>query len=198
MQTQIAKENRIFFIGNPWPEGHPIAEFEWSSEIRNKELFFDFHLKTVPYYSERDIEEDNVDEDAPTWKQPAAWENFHRCTLSSTYWGHGDGAFICTAEPSITQDSFADLMENRELVIDAPPPEDSEDNFFNIYLLGHDSAAHHKLVFTMSPNNPKLVNIVWTGKIALSYSGDYDYEHDFIAYLYDVKLPKIAVKTECK
>ena len=50
--------NRIYFKGNPWPEGHPVKEFKWSASIRDGYVWFDMHLESQDYYSERDIEDD--------------------------------------------------------------------------------------------------------------------------------------------
>lgn len=49
-------QNRIFFIGNPYPLGHVIKEFGWSGRLdEDGEIYFDFHLKTDDYYAEDPI-----------------------------------------------------------------------------------------------------------------------------------------------
>jgi hypothetical protein len=51
------ERNRIYFKDNPWPEGHPIKEFVWSARIEGSDVWFDMHLETENYYSERDNQE---------------------------------------------------------------------------------------------------------------------------------------------
>ena len=80
------KHDRIYFKGNPWPEGHPVKEFVWSAKEKNGEVWFDMHLESANYYAERDIE-NNEDVDYPSdWAAPIVWSNYHSCILSSSYW----------------------------------------------------------------------------------------------------------------
>ena len=91
----MTTDNRIFFKGIPWPEGHLIKEFEWTVETRGERVRCFLHLRSADYYSEHEIEQ--VDLDLPDWQAPIVWGNYHSCILSSTYWGH-EGFDLCAVE----------------------------------------------------------------------------------------------------
>lgn len=43
---RVTSFGRIFFPGNPWPEGHRIKEFAWSGRLDAKTgLWFDLHVR---------------------------------------------------------------------------------------------------------------------------------------------------------
>ncbi len=191
-------QDRIFFTGNPWPEGHPVKEFRWTAAVREGQVRFDLHLRSDDYEAEREIEdpEENDEEGEEgddtedrayigDWQSVGVWTNYHRCTLSSTNWGAGDGLAVCA-----TADYSLGLLDGLEIEVDDPPPADIEDNFFHIYLLGHDAAAAHRIRFDRIPGTDRF-NITWTGKIALAYAGDNEYKYEFAAHLYGVEAPRL-------
>lgn len=177
-------ENRINFLGNPWPEGHLVKEFVWEARRKDGEVWFDFHLRTEDYDSERPIDDDEDVEYPSDWDAPIVWNNYHACTLSSNYWH--DGGFSVGQVGSISLDS----LDGKEVSVDSPAPEDIGDNAFYVYLLGHDAAAHHRIRFSRIPGTDRF-NIHWVGRIALAYAGDYEYKHEFEAKLFDVLAPKL-------
>ena len=78
--------NRIYFKGNPYPNGHQISKFIWSGRIdEDQNIWFDFHLESDKYYAED--ESDDVEEPESDWKAKIVWGNYHSCKISSTYWG---------------------------------------------------------------------------------------------------------------
>ncbi|AWK05025.1 hypothetical protein HYN56_12620 [Flavobacterium crocinum] len=178
--------NRIYFLGNPYPNGHALEEFEWSGRIEEDEsIWFDFHLKTENYYAEDDTNlNDEEDEDAESdWDAKGVWENFHRCTMSSTFWGD-NGIKINTKSEKV---SFNDLIKEA-LLADTFPLDDDydyDDVAFGIYLLGHDSCANHRIQIT--PTTPNRFDIDWSGKIALTYVGNYEFKYDFKLHLENVE-----------
>lgn len=183
----MEKANRIFFKGNPYPAGHGIKKFVWSGRLDEKEqLWFDLHLETDDYNAEEeedDYDDDYEDEDEGSdWEAKIVWENFGSCTISSTKW-QSKGIKINTSQGKF---DFNDLLQ-KPLEVDTLPLEDDldlEDLSFHIYLLGHDSCANHKIKFSRNSNNK--FDIEWTGKIALTYSGEEEFDHDFTAYIQDV------------
>lgn len=179
--------DRIHFTGNPWPEGHAIEQFRWTASVKNNQVWFDLHLRSEDYDAQREIDEPEDEEiDSPSdWEAPIVWNNYHRCTLSSTNWGSGGGFAVC----ALSDFSLA-RIDGLEASVDEPLPEDMEDNVFHIYLLGHDAAAHHRIRFDRIAGTDRF-NIAWTGKIALAYAGDHEYKYDFAAHLYDVEAPRI-------
>ena len=53
--------DRIYFVDNPWPNGHRIINFKWSAHFKYEEeevlkertgLYFDLYLETADYYEE--------------------------------------------------------------------------------------------------------------------------------------------------
>ncbi|MES2738619.1 MAG: hypothetical protein V4672_20045 [Verrucomicrobiota bacterium] len=180
----MPQENRIWFAGNPWPEGHPLKAFEWTAEIREGIVWMMLHLESANYYSEREIGDDEVNHRSD-WEAPIAWGNYHSCRMSSTFW-HQGGFPVCPAE------LFSpDFLDGYEVIVD-PLPESADTEFddlaFHIYLLGHDAVAGHLIRFIRRGDSDHF-DIVWNGKIALAYTGDYEYKHDFRALIFDIKAP---------
>lgn len=170
----MSQENRIWFPGNPWPEGHPIEEFDWSVEDRDGVIWMLIHLKSANYYSERHIDDHDA-ECGSAWKASIAWSNYHCCTMSCTYWHHG-GFPVCPVEQYSLEflDGYVASVN--------PLPESAEMEFddlaFHIYLLGHDAVAGHRIHFRRRGNSDRF-DLDWTGKIANAYAGDYDCRYDF-------------------
>ncbi len=186
----MPQENRIWFAGNPWPEGHPIAAFEWTVEVRDGIVWMLIHLKSSDYYSERKIVDEGVDYYSD-WGSPLVWRNYHACTMSCTYWHHG-GFPVCPVEQFSPE-----FLDGYEAVVD-PLPESADTDFddlaFHIYLLGHDAVAGHRIRFRRRANSDRF-DIEWTGKIANAYVGDYDYKRDFRAQIFDVLFPSLSLPT---
>ena len=184
-------DNRIFFEGNPWPEGHPIKAFVWTAEQRGADLWFNFHLETEDYYAERSIDEEDEDEDAEypsDWQAPAVWYNYHSCTLSSTQW-HSGGFAVCRMADFSPEHLDGLLVQVNPLPLDLSAS--YEERAFHIYLLGHDAVAGHRIAFTRVPGT-LLFDIDWQGSIALAYVGDHEPEHRFRAEIRGVPLPSVG------
>lgn len=186
--------NRIFFKGNPYPKGHRIEEFIWSARLKKEEgLIFDFHLKTEDYYAEDTSSSDDEKEDISDWKSKIVWGNYHKCTMSSTYWS-GNGIVVGSKERKI---DFSKLL-GKTLVADPLPQAndtDNEDLAFSIYLLGHDDCANHKITFCKQYDKSTF-DINWNGNIALSYAGDYEFKYTFEATIKKTKFEGIHFDKE--
>lgn len=180
----MSQENRIWFPGNPWPEGHPIEDFQWTAEVHDGVVWFYFHLETADYFSERPIQ-DEEDEDQTSWEAPIVWGNFHRCTISATYW-HKGGFPVCA------EDQYSsEFLDGHEASVDPLPLDPDrylDDLAFLTYTLGHDSVAGHQIKFSRRGASDRF-DLHWKGKIALVYSGHYDYDYEFEARIFDVELP---------
>lgn len=185
--------NRIFFKGNPYPKGHKIKEFVWNGRLKEDiGLIFDFHLVTDDYYAEDDSE-DEEEEDMPDWVSKIVWGNYHRCTMSSTYWS-GNGILIGSEGNKF---EFQKLL-GQTLIIDSileGQDYDNDELAFNIYLLGHDDCANHKISF-IKQHDKSTFDIKWEGKIALSYSGDYEFKYSFESEINNVKFEGISLDKE--
>lgn len=153
----------------------------------DQEIWFDFHLKTEKYKSEREIEDGDEGEEieyASDWEARTVWDNYHACTLSSTQW-HEGGFKVCA------KDLYSpEFLDGFEAEIDPYPEQvlDGDDLVFHIYLLGHDSVVKHHIKFERVVQS-NLFNIIWRGGIALSYVGYYDFAHEFLLMVNDAVFP---------
>jgi hypothetical protein len=190
---------RIWFPGNPWPDGHRVTEFAWNGRLDGSgKLWFDLHLETADYdeADEADDEADPADDideddnDIADWLAPTVWQNYHACWLSST----SDDATGLLAGTPERPFRFADRAA-RPLVADPLPIEDLDaEPAFHIYLLGHDSVAEHEVTFT--PERTGGHRIDWSGRIALTYAGDEEFRYGFRAELRNVRLGYVALPTD--
>ena len=178
--------DRIYFKDNPWPEGHPIKEFVMSAKVVDGDVWINMHLKSADYYAERDIEDDEDLEYPSDWAAPIVWGNYHSCTLSSNYW-HEGGFKLCKKS-----EYTPEFLDGLELSVDDSPEDldDFEELSFHIYLLGHDAVAKHKIRFERL-NDTMQFKVVWTGKIAQAYVGDYEFNHDFSATVSATEFPTL-------
>ena len=175
--------NRIFFPGNPWPEGHAVDEFHWKASVRDGQVWFDLHLQTAAYDAEREIEEADEEDFASDWEAPGVWTNYHRCTISSTKWpGYRGFAVGPVAGYSL------ESLDGFEAVVDDPPPADQSANALHIYLFSHGAVARHRIRFERIAGTAHF-NITWAGRIALSFGGDPDYDREFTATLLGIEAP---------
>lgn len=174
------KPNRIYFLGNPYPNGHTIKEFIWSGRINEDESFwFDFHLITDKYNAEDTDNTEDENDKKSDWESKIVWGNYQKCTISSTFWGDYGIKINKTSEKAL----FNDFIKE-DLLADTFPLDDDFDYdeiAFGIYLLGHDTCANHRIKITPTSHNK--FDIEWTGKIALTYSGYDDFDYDFILNL---------------
>ncbi|MFJ1312089.1 hypothetical protein [Agrobacterium sp. P15N1-A] len=85
-----------------------------------------------------------------------------------------------------------EFLDGLELLID-PHPEtitDRNDFAFQIYLLGHDTVAEHKIKFDrISSSN--CFKITWFGKIARTCVGDHEFKHNFSFMVTSADFPQL-------
>lgn len=162
--------NRIYFPGNPWPEGHGIAHLSWTGRIEPDGLYFDLDLRSANYYAEREVETDEEEHDS--WKSPVVWGNYHRCSLSSTKWGPDEGIFVANEDDPLDWSELSDWI----FEVDKRTAVDAHDHHaFHIYLLGHDSVLRHQFHFTEPRGRTHRLH--WKARVALTYVGQYDLKH---------------------
>lgn len=193
----------ITFIDSAYPKPHTIKEFVWSGRLdKYGQLWFDLHLKSADYYLSEgedysaDIDEDGSDDEQEYtslahWQDQIVWDNYHCCTLSSTYWSDDQGILLSTGEVPFDFDSFISHQFN---VDNAPQINSDEDNeeeeeetttpAFSLYLLGHDECKNHQIHFQRQKDNT--YHIDWSGKIALFYAGFDEFIHQFNAKLENI------------
>jgi hypothetical protein len=160
---------RIWFVGNPWPGGHALEALEWSGRLDERGLHFDLHLRSVSYYAEAKPVKDDIDSD---WESVGCWSNYHRCTLSSTFWGQDDGIAVADEDDRLDWDELSEWVFHVDSRVDAS---DHDEHSFHIYLMGHDSVARHRIRFL--DGRGRSFRLEWDAKVALTYVGKRDFEH---------------------
>ena len=171
----MAVPGRICFLGSPWPAGHGLETLEWTGRLDpERGLFFDLHLVSVDYESENEPAFDDEDSD---WEAVACWGNYHRCTLSSTFWPDLNTEGIWVADDNDPLD-FGRLADWKFEVDGSTRVEDDDEHSFHIYLLGHDTALRHTIHF--DHRRGRTFSLRWTAKIALSYAGQTELAHALV------------------
>ncbi|SES08775.1 hypothetical protein SAMN04487944_117106 [Gracilibacillus ureilyticus] len=178
--------DRIYFVDNPWPNGHRITSFHWEAHFKYEAadekrngLYFDLHIETADYYEEDIDDEDDEDEDddGGDWQAKIVWNNYHRCTLSSQEWDNK--GFLVESEHSPFD---LTALDGKEYAVDFLTQKELENpdlnkTAFDVYLLGHDASAFHSIHFTKIEG--ECYRIDWKGKLAQAYVGDYEFKYDF-------------------
>lgn len=170
-----AEGDRIWFPGNPWPEGHRIVEFAWGGRLDpGVGVRFTFELVSADY-DEDDPPgaEDGDDEPESDFEAKIAWCNFHRCSVSSA-----GGFVVGTPDEPLDFATLADRTFRVDRPEDLAGLDDDDDLAFHIYLLGHDSVADHRIRFPVV-HAPFEFELEWDGRIALTYVGDVELRHGF-------------------
>jgi hypothetical protein len=196
-------KGRIWFPGNPWPNGHRIASFrfgatitpdrgEWNAELVGKRpaLALDFELVTADY-----DEEDKSNRDAiglTDWASKIAWNNYGSGWVASSATSSFPGIMV-------SDGSTPFLFDQDEYVFTADPlPIDDIDDHptksaFGTYILGYDAVADHR-IHLHSRQTDGSYTVDWTGRIALTYAGASDgFEHDFRARIEGVRFDAISM-----
>lgn len=185
---------RIWFPGNPWPNGHALkqpqlfAQFdncfhEWGSAPG---AYLRLQIESENYYAEWSdaeveaaykAEEVEIDQgvDRPNWQSYIVWQNYHSCRI-------GDNAEILIGND--LNKFTADWFEGKSLKFDPVDgvmcAKEHDDLAFHCYILGHDSVADHKISIR-NGRTPWTIDMDWRGKVALTYIGDDEFKYDFRA-----------------
>ncbi|QAV23555.1 hypothetical protein [Proteus hauseri] len=198
MQTP---QSTITFIDSAYPKPHEIKEFIWSGRLdKTGQLWFDLHLKSADYYLSEgedylsDIEDDTSDDSQEYtslahWQDKIVWDNYHCCTLSSTYWSNDQGILLSNGEKPFDFTNFITHQFNVDNISQININEYDEEEIqeipaFSLYLLGHDECKAHQISFQRQKDNT--YDIDWNGEIALFYAGFDEYIHQFNAKLENI------------
>lgn len=197
----MSVHGRIFFAGNPWPNGHRIIECALTASLQRfsdplsdgketrRRLAFGIELRTADYDEEAPATSDDHP-DATDWTSPGAWTNYGSCRL-----GPSDSSDTPGITVSDGSHSFAFGAESYEFIAD-PLPLDW-DRFiasaaFGIYLQGHDAVAgHHIRVHSRQADGSYTVD--WSGRIASAYIGSTSFDHTFTAHVTGVRLESVTM-----
>lgn len=187
---------RIRFPGAPWPDGHALAAFSLSAALDARHgVGLLLHLETEAYDAEGPGQDGG---DGSDWTSPAVWENFGACTLSNTEWGYLNPQLVRLDQPPFRRfdpQGLAGRSFTLDPVADLPPDWSPGDQPFQIYLLGHDAVAEHHIAFSAGAT-PGLFDIGWSGRIALFYVGEEDFDRRFEAEIRDVPFAGFEIDTD--
>ncbi len=183
-------KGRIWFEGNPWPDGHAVKALEFSLLLGAQGLGLLLDLESDDYYAKDPsyLDEGKQEDEAESdWEAKAVWGNYHRCRLSNTHWGINAASVprIEQSGPMFDLGSSAPLrLAADPVAIGAESPKDYDDHAFHIYLTGHDAVAAHDIMIQRQENG--LFSLRWSGLIALAYVGQNDFSHRFHAEAKDL------------
>lgn len=199
-------KGRIWFEGNPWPNGHAIktAEFfitlseagegAWPPEAG---AYLGLKIESQYYYAEMSDEEQkqayeadakSIDQDIATddWESFIVWQNYHACTLSAS-----------NAQIGTRSHPFELGAAQTKLIFEQGKKavsynQDRESSAFIGYILGHDSLADHELLITETPGCPGFFDIKWSGAVALTYVGAEEFSYRFRAEM--TRVPFLGIE----
>ena len=196
-------EGRIWFEGNPWPDGHAVRDFMFAGYLNEAGIGLILHLEAADYSEEYpdsfpDDEEDEEDEesDGSWWGSKFTWSNFGHATISNFNWGVDPDHLVPLLDPGQVFD--LETLAPRRYLADplVPEPEGgfpADDDLFHAYLLGHDQVRGHDI--RIAPGHGAgLFDLLWSGRIALIYSGEYEFRHRFRAEIRNVPFAGFMVE----
>ncbi|AOW86738.1 MULTISPECIES: hypothetical protein [Streptomyces] len=172
-------DDRIWFLGNPWPDGHRIVEFEWDGWLDpDIGLRFTFELESADYNADDPPELEDDDDGDDEWgssfeSSKVVWRNYHRCSIRPAM-----GFVVGTPDEPLDFEVLASRTFRVDRPEDVAQLDDEDDLAFHIYLLGHDSVADHHIRFPAT-HAPFEFGLEWVGRIALTYIGDEEFKHRF-------------------
>lgn len=175
---------RIWFLNNPWPEGHSIAEFTFQILLDEGGPRLLLHLVTEDYGLHGDTDSEEEEDVESDWLSKDVWTNYHRCILSNIYWGPDRKSAPPLETPVHARpDTFS--LHVDPVAYGAEMPRSRDVCAFHIYLLGHDSVGGHEIQIVRDVWG--LYNISWFGLVALTYAGESTFLHRFRAEVHAVE-----------
>lgn len=169
-------QGRIWFEGNPWPQGHALLDFQLGAFLHEGGVTLSLLLKSTEYRDAGGAVEP-PEEQAATgdWESRGVWNNYHRCSIES-------GAIADQPPLAIDPATKLPVPGQRlrfDTLADEPPNGfDPQDNLLQCYILGHDAVRDHDLKIGAGSAHG-LYRIDWSGRVALAYAGDYFYRYRF-------------------
>ena len=167
----VTAADRIFFSdGNPWAEGHAVKRCYLDAQIYEGDL-----LQVIIHFESNEYCDndggqflDNGKEG--DWESKTVWNNYHSCNI--------DGVILrATPGNPISLESLESSVHHIDPLPEALERFVEDELEFSIYLLGHDSVADHRI--ELGELSEAGYPMKWTGRIALSYSGEYDFDYAF-------------------
>jgi hypothetical protein len=202
-----AAAGRIWFEGNPWPDGHRLISCElvgaihpawgaYSDDARyvGPALSCAIEIRTAAYDEEdssRPLDESSSDED--DWTSRDSWLNYGAAWI---------GASASSATPGfLVSDGRTPFdfhkAEHRFRVDPLPLSLPDFSRFFTVqafgcYVRGHDAVADHDIRLHSRASNGRYV-LDWTGRLANAYAGMESFDHVFRVQATNVALKEISL-----
>lgn len=130
-------DDRIWFPGSPWPDGHRIAEFRWTGWLDPSDgLRFGFLLVSADYHAEDPPGAgDEPPREVPFGVSRTTWLNYGRCTIRPSL-----GFLAGTPDAPLDLDALTGRTFTADPLDSLADLEEDDDEFaFHLYLLGHDT-----------------------------------------------------------
>lgn len=167
-------ENKIYFIGNPWPNGHLIKEGAGMSLFKNNNLIFvKLSLKSENYCLESESFSRETD-----WECVDSWSNYCFANLN-----------LCE-ELEVDCTKFASLLTKSEFLLKATSLpinyDDLDINRNHCYILGHDDVVGHKIKLIKLENNN--YNVEWSCEYVGTYFGNYEPSQNILIKLFNIEI----------
>lgn len=200
-------EGRIWFEGNPWPQGHRLVSCELvgvahplrgadvelpAGVVAGPALSLAIELASAPYDEGDDpAERDAIGDDDWTFK--IVWNNYGAATIAESASSQTPGFAVSDGRTPFIWDA----PSHRFLVDRLPLTLPGFSDFFTVqalgcYVLGHDAVADHDIhLHSRSPDGGYVLD--WTGRLARAYAGIETFDHRFRVHATGVKLREISL-----
>lgn len=201
--------NKITYVGNPWANGHKVTNsfslFLQEQQEKDEEdeedekdnvkpqdpgIYLSVSIKTEDYNESDKLnqeEDEDENEDLSDWESKSLWNNFHSSHIDCQ-----NAVPIAILNNPIDFSKISNYTFYMDKVEDMEEVELDDFSFF-CYILGHDSVAGHQFKFSQKEGK---LDLLWIGKVARSYAGDYEFKYDFQVELFGLTYKIRGLETE--
>lgn len=176
---------RITFAGNPWPLGHAVTGLQMTLRGGDADsVRLHLHVESAPFDA-NGPGRPSTGGVAGAWDDPATWVAHQPAVISSLEWGnagipvHVDNT-MSFDEIDLTGTYTAD--DDRSVDLSAT----MEDRAFGANVLGTAAVGGHEI--TLTRTGPNLFDLQWRGRLARTWQGETDLDHEFTVDAHEVRL----------
>jgi hypothetical protein len=194
---------RIWFPGNPWPDGHRLESCELvrmvdprrgayvDGVVECRALPSAIELRSAPYdEGDEPSERDAIGVDDCSSK--IAWNNYGSAWIGATASGAMPGFQVSDGSIPFQHDKDTHHFVVDRLPLGLPSFSDFfQRQAFGCYLLGHDAVADHDIRLNRTSDGS--YHLDWTGRLALAYGGAETFDYSFVVNASGVRLREICL-----